>query len=256
MPEDILYTPLSHCSYCACKEPLTKLSSLSQNIHTASVWNGAQWEMIKHGTKKCCACKSRFKLNYLASQQGKWNTLTPETLEPSSILLVHPSLGFRYSYLHLLWHRVCRANVSFLAEASSIILATPHAVVGNDGKRRGKSTQKLMTDHRLSLHINQALFCYLRFQEKVWHFSVDDPVPKNDKEYGTPLKDTHIIFNEPESDPQLETKFTKLDIVTDGCIPLARPLVDDERKKLKRLVGKPKPMNKTKKDGGGQQNKS
>ena len=49
----------------------------------------------------------------------------------------------------------------------------------------------------------------------------------------------HLIFNEPENDPQLQGRSQKLDIVTDGNIPLSRRLVEDERKGLRRLPGRP-----------------
>ena len=170
--------------------------------------------------------------------------LTDTTLKAETIILVHPSLGFTYAYLQLLWNRICRANVSFLAEASSILLTFPDATVGSAARRGGVQT---MSDDSFARWITQAIFIYLRYREGRFAFDVDDPVPEKDKEYGRTLKDTHIIYNHPEDDPQLKITNKALDVVTDGNMPLARLLRPDERRGLKRLAGRPKPTYRNRK---------
>ena len=164
-----------------------------------------------------------------------------EHLKHNTIILLNPGLGFTYSYMILLWNRICRANVSFLAEASSILLSCPDATVGSPSRRGGKQH---MQDDGLARWISQLIFIYLRYQEGNYTFNVDDPVPVKDKEYDVKLKDTHIIFNEPEKDPLLLKKYQPLHVVTDGNIPLARKICDDERVGLKRLQGRPKSKKK------------
>jgi len=100
----------------------------------------------------------------------------------------------------LLWNRICRANVSFLAEASSILLSCPDATVGSPSRRGGKQH---MQDDGLARWISQLIFIYLRYQEGNYTFNVDDPVPVKDQENDVEWKDTQIIFNVPENDQLL-----------------------------------------------------
>jgi hypothetical protein len=236
---DVLWTALSKCVRCGEKKDLVKLpTSNPMHTHTATVWNGIQWLTVKHGTKKCVSCDCRYKLNYVAKASSKQNTINDKTLTEDSIILLHPHIGFTVRYLTLYWHRVCRASVSALAEASTIILANPTCKVGHVAKKHSKKSMTI-GDHVLAKHITTALFNYLRLKEKVYTLDVTDPVPKNDPYYDPPLKDVHIIFNELENDLQAQRR-GKIDIVTDGNMPLSRSLSNDEKTGLKRLQGRPR----------------
>ena len=241
---DACFTDVTACTECSSRKSLIQLPLTKTNdCHVATVWNGSCWTDVRHGTKVCKSCGCRFKLNYAAKQGQKKNILTEATLKAETIVLVHPSLGFRYSYLRLLWNRICRANVSFLAEASSILMTFPDATVGSAARR---GCTKTMSDDSLARWIAQAIFIYLRYQESCFAFDVDDPVPDDDEDYGKLLQDTHIIYNHPEEDPRLKNSNQLLDVVTDGNMPLARLLCADERRGLKRLAGRPKAAPKKK----------
>ena len=239
--DEVAWPVLLNCQRCTSKtNNLVKLPiSNAHNTHEASVWNGDTWMKISHGTKLCKSCGTRYKLNYIASGEGRINTLTAGVIKDATIILVHTRLGFTLRYLRLLWNRICRAGTSFLAEASSIVLADSELNIGHAAKKpKGSNTG--MTDDWLSRQIADAVFIFLRYQEHVYDFSIDDPVPMNDPKYGTALDDVYVIYNKPEFEHNLTGKKIKLDIVTDGCAPLARNLCDDERKGLKHLQGRPK----------------
>ena len=118
--QQVLWTALDVCT--ECHGTLVKLPTANaHHTHTVTIWNGAKWRNICHGTKACKDCNARFKLNYRAGVGTEMNTLRETTLEDDTIILLHPHLGFRYSYVKQFWNRMCRANVSFLAEASTIV---------------------------------------------------------------------------------------------------------------------------------------
>ena len=69
-----LYTKLDKCVLCEGGLPL---SDLPGGIH-ASVWNGAEWVQVFHGTKKCRSyggCGKYYKLNFI-SEHGLGPTLS------------------------------------------------------------------------------------------------------------------------------------------------------------------------------------
>ena len=159
--------------------------------------------------------------------------MTGDTLHDDSILLLGTNCGFRYSYVRQLWHRVCRSGVSFQAEAYTIVVSAPKP------KSKFFNGSPAYLETRLAAHLCTVLFHFLRFQEGRYDFLIDDPVPVSDAVYGVPLKDTHIIYNQPHADPSLKGRFKYFDVVADGCMPVARRLCDDERIGLKRLRGRP-----------------
>ena len=169
----------------------------------------------------------------------KKNTLDVNTVQPDDVVLVHTRIGFTWRYLNLLWHRMCRANVSATAEASSILLADPLHQIGHTAKNQwGSGAGVSITEKRLQQCIHKALFIFLRLKDGTTDFKVDDPVPDDDPIYGVPLKETYIIYNEPQLDKHLQ-RYGKLDVVTDGNQPLSRTLCDDEKTGLRRLQGRP-----------------
>ena len=97
--------------------------------HIATVWTGSAWKLVNHATKLCEECGARHKLNYVATLGEKKNTL--RNGENNPIILLHGEFGFYYDYLRQLFHRVYRAGVSFLAEATTIILTYPKQEIGN-----------------------------------------------------------------------------------------------------------------------------
>ena len=224
-----LFTTLDKCLTC-------KNVSIRKDtrVHTASVWNGSEWLQVRHGDKRCPSCRVYYKLNYVAVNNSKMNTL--KTVEDDSIILLNHHLGFTYKYLNNYWFRVCRAHTSALAEASSILQSQPNASIGHVAKQESNTKHR---DNWLMRLILQGMFIYLRLKENTFDFDVDDPVPSGDKLYDTPLKEAHFIFDATTDDPDFIVK-GKLDVVTDGNRPLARKLCDDEKKDLKRLQGRPK----------------
>ena len=165
--------------------------------HDATVWNGAEWSVVRHSTKLCTngSCGLRYKLNYIARSGSKENIMTKTDNNP--ILLVHAQLGFTYNYLVQMWHRMCRAGVSAGAEAAVISLSYPDVIVGN----ASKAIQSVKDNQQLSGAILQAMFCFLRLQEGVFDFDINDPVPDGDEVFGVDNKGLHVIFNAARDDP-------------------------------------------------------
>ena len=109
-------------------------------------------------------------------------------------------------------------------------------IIGQVAKQLKKTKHR---DNWLSRLILQGMFIYLRFKEGCFEFNVDDPVPAGDKKYDPKLEDVFIIFDATTDDPHFVVK-GKLDVVTDGNMPLARRLHANEKTGLKRLAGRPK----------------
>jgi hypothetical protein len=236
---DVVWTPVCKCTCCTKRCTLQQLPTTNpMHTHKASIWDGIEFKEIEHGTKQCPSCHVRYKLNFISRVGVKQNCLDSATISDDSIILVHVHLGFTYRSLHLLWQRVCRGSISFLAEASSILLANPGVKVGHTAKNRYNNNESI-TDANLAHHLQTALFNYLRFQDKTYNFEVDNVVPDGDPVFDVTLEDVHLIYNEPQIDLHLK-RYGKVDIVTDGNQPLSRILCDDEKKGLKRLQGRPK----------------
>ena len=180
--------------------------------HIANVWTGSEWIKYRHGTKRCIDCGARYKLNYVAERGGKPNILTENDLASNPVLLLHQDLGFTYNSMQLFWNRCCRAALSAGAEASSIYTTFPDVMV-QQNKTHWRS---------LARNINRVLFCFLRLQEKVFDFNIEDPVPDSDPVYGVTKTGLYIIFNAARDDPCFVRSKNKLDVVTDGNYQLCR----------------------------------
>ena len=227
--DSFVWPDVTKCTQCKSKEVLVKKSGKGY-AHIATVWTGTAWKLVNHATKLCEECGARHKLNYVATLGEKKNTL--RNGENNPIILLHGEFGFYYDYLRQLFHRVYRAGVSFLAEATTIILTYPKQEIGNS---------EAMTDNTLARLVAQGFFIFLRLREENYKFDVDDPVPDDDPEYGPPNKGLHVIFNAARDDPSFETKGEAHDVVTDGNWQCSRRLEADEKKYATRnLPGRPK----------------
>ena len=210
--------------------------------HDASIWDGASWKMLRHGTKICTnpTCGLRYKLNYIAEVGSKENTLTTTTNNP--IILLHTQLGFTHNYLVQLWHRMCRTGTSAAGEAATICLTYPNIrIAGCTAKSTAKGGAGHLSEKGLGLAIMQAVFCFLRLQEGVHDFDVNDPVPCNGKEFDITNTGLHVIFCAARDDPNYNNSAGKLDVVTDGNFQCSRRLLKEEKKYAKHnLPGRPK----------------
>eukprot|EP00973_Karenia_brevis_P045366 6283778-Karenia_brevis.AAC.1 len=82
--------------------------------HVASIWNGAEWQILRHSTKQCTKRGLRHKLNYAAKIGKKQNTLTDIDNNPT--ILLHAQFGLTFSYLVQLWHRMCCTGTTSAGE--------------------------------------------------------------------------------------------------------------------------------------------
>jgi hypothetical protein len=168
----MLWTDLEICI--ECKGVLTKTPGGNRD-HTAHILNGNEWTEIQHGTKICEECGLRYKLNYVVKDNTKQNIVRATDKNPT--ILTHGQLGFTYNYLVQLWHRICRTGTSPGAEASVILLTA----IPEHKRTRGPTTKTdSMTEDSLSRQLTRAIFVFLRLQEQVYDFNVDDPVPSGD----------------------------------------------------------------------------
>ena len=217
--EDVRYTDLTQCTRCK-NAPLLCLKFRST---TASVWDGAKWVSRKIGTKRCYFCMTYYKLNYMSEKSSRKNTI--QSADDDSIVLVNEYLGFTFGYLRQLWHRVCRASVSFDAEVATILLTYQDAKVGN--MRRSQSSNKHKDPTRLAKSLSQAVFIYLRLAHGQTDFDIRDPMPSDHPRWGSPNTGVFTIFNASRDDPTFVAK-KMYNIVTDGNQPLRRSLAKDE----------------------------
>ena len=74
-----------------------------------SVWNGAWWEGVTHGSKRCCGCGLYCRLNFVSERGSRPNTL--QDPRDDSNVLITEYVGFRFAYLRQLRTRMCRASV-------------------------------------------------------------------------------------------------------------------------------------------------
>ena len=106
-----LSNPMQEHRRLPCSSTLSLTMTVTHWMWTV-FWTSVEWQSVIHGTKKCSSCETRYKLNYKRKWGSKRNTLTADIITSKSIILLHPHLGFTYQYLNLLWHQVCRAEVS------------------------------------------------------------------------------------------------------------------------------------------------
>ena len=225
------YTKLTHCVDCK----KTALSTLTSEVHTATIWNGNRWSRVQHGQKRCYECGSIYNLNYRPQIGSKANTL--QCPEDSDIVLLNPFVGFEFAYLRQFWNRTCRASISARAEAATILLTWPDNHIGN--RRKGRATRNQQySEFHFSQLITTATFVYLRLQDKDYDFDVADPMPDHHPLYGKPNKGAYVLFNAVRDDPGFTLKRKAYDIVTDGDQPLRRKLGKGEHT-TKKLPGAP-----------------
>ena len=156
---EVRYTGVQNCVYCKS----SKLTVHGWRSAQATVWDGRDWNIITHGSKRCNTCRRYYKLNYVSRNKTRCNTLSNPA--DSAVLLVNDYIGFEYGYLAHLWNRVCRNNVSLGGEACSIMLSKPMPV-GNRNmvrtRRRNAAIANTKHVRRLRDTLVTALFSYLR----------------------------------------------------------------------------------------------
>jgi len=133
---------------------------------------------------------------------------------------------------------MCRTGTSAGAEAATILLTFPHPKVGCSAKGTGSLDEKW-----LGTLLLQATWVFLRYEERVFDFDIDDPVPDSDHKYGVANESLHTIFVASRDDPVFDNSRTLFDVVTDGNTQCSRELSPDENKIAKQgLPGRPKKM--------------
>jgi hypothetical protein len=222
---DISWADISACQKCGCKD-LVKLQN-KHHTHDASVWDGAIWRKVKHGSTLCRKCHTIHKLNYMSMKDEKLSFITEPKDE--QVYLLNQHLGFTMGFAKQLWNRACRMHCSLRGEACSILLTrTPEDIPKSN-----------LNDKYLAQRMKLLLFGYLCVCEKRVQFDIDDPIPEGDPEYDGNLINTFQIFNATLHDPHFQTN--EIDVVTDGNYQLNRVLEASEKKGLKRMQGRPKP---------------
>ena len=183
-------------------------------------------------------------LSYVVHGGDKTNTL----YKPSrvSIVLINNNLGFTVGYLNQLWNRICRSSVSFDAEATTLLLTFPEAVIGSRSMSRhvNRSQENVKSVQAFSKDISTAVFVYLRLWNGDFNFDVSNAMPSNHARFGVPNTGSYTIFNAGRDCLNFKKSTKLLDVVTDGNMPLRRKLAAGE-KTNKCLPGRPKKTMKT-----------
>ena len=103
-------------------------------------------------------------------------------------------VGIRFAYLRQLWTRMCRASVSAEAEAATIMMVHPSAIIGNDKYKYWGSSRKVRDVKRFARILIRSVFVYPRLANKEYNFDVFDPVPDDDPRFGMPNKGQHMQY--------------------------------------------------------------
>ena len=69
------------------------LTKESLRNSAVSVWNGAWWEGVTHGSKRCCGCGLYYRLNFVSSRGSRRNTL--QDPRDDSIVLITECVGLK-----------------------------------------------------------------------------------------------------------------------------------------------------------------
>lgn len=129
---EVKFTPLAKCAKEGCDGSLK--TRKTQGISTAHIWDGADWEEIRHGRKVCRKCGLVHRPHYVLLKKEKVSTITEELFKKAdTFIMVTSDIGFTIPYLRQLELRQFRSNVSLLSEASVVLQARdPPAAVRND----------------------------------------------------------------------------------------------------------------------------
>ena len=244
----VLFCNLDECYFCG-KELVEQVKG-KEREYLANVWNGFEWEDIRHGPKVCRGkkCRAKHKLNYASKGGSRDNILTHDDLNDDQIILLHEGLGFRLAYLRQFWHRTCRNPSSARAEAATILLTYPQKRFGRPGLGVHLMETDTSRERNFATRLHDALLIYLRLcEEKQFKFDIDDPVPENDKEFGIRNESFFEVFNAAKHDPGY-CPGKERDVVADGNVPTARRVHKDEKRfqfKIGRL-GRPVQESKSK----------
>ena len=217
--EQVLLTPLTNCLVCG-KTLSSRTSALKTQL--ASVWNGAAWETLHHGSKRC-KCGLRYRLSFFWVNGDK--TCTLDGIEGDDIYLVANTIGFKMQYLRCHYHRLYRNAVTAQGKAATMLLTAPNF--------------EETSEQYLRKYPTRAFMGYLMLLEGRRGFNVDSPVPDNDPEYGKMNTGFFTIFNAALHDRQIDTRMQSVSVVTDGNMMLGRHMVPDEKPYRKRLAKRP-----------------
>ena len=100
--DDVIWANISACQNCGC-DRLVKLQN-EHHKHTAAVWDGSAWRIVKHGSLRCYHCSTIHKLNYMSMAKQNLSFLT--TLKNDQIYLINPSIGFTLGFAKQLWSSI------------------------------------------------------------------------------------------------------------------------------------------------------
>lgn len=130
--DGVKFTPLTQCAKGGCDGSLK--TRKTQGVSTAHIWDGADWEQIRHGRKVCRQCGLVHRPHYMLLKKEKVSTLTKELFQKAdTFIMVTNDIGLTIPYLRQLELRQFRSNVSLLSEASVVLQARdPPAAVTND----------------------------------------------------------------------------------------------------------------------------
>ena len=171
---------------------LRLLTKESFRNSAVSVWNGAWWDGVTDGSKRCYGCGSHYKLNVVSEQASRRNAL--QAPRDDLIVPITKDVGFRFACLRQFWTWMCRASESAEAEAATIMMVHPSAIIGNDKYKYWGSSRKVRDVKRFARILIRSVFVYPRLANKEYNFDVFDPVPDDDPRSGMPNKGQHMQY--------------------------------------------------------------
>ena len=171
---------------------LRLLTKESFRNSAVSVWNGAWWDGVTDGSKRCYGCGSHYKLNVVSERASRRNAL--QAPRDDSIVLITKDVGFRFAYLRQFWTWMCRASESAEAEAATIMMVHPSAMIGNAKCNDWGTSRKVSEVKGFARILFRAVCVYLSLANKEYNFDVFDSVPDDDPRFGMPNKGQHMQY--------------------------------------------------------------
>ena len=132
-----LFPIVQRCCLCGSQKMLKVIDDKVK----AHIWNGAKWQIITHGRKRCKDCSASHRLSYVWLGGAKKCIMQPpdETHlhQCDPIALLDNNIGLMWSYMRQLRIRVFRGAVSLQAEACTILMTWPDIAPLGENKWRG-----------------------------------------------------------------------------------------------------------------------
>ena len=207
----------------------------------ANLWNGAKWQVVVHGRKRCKDCSASHRLSYVWANGVNICTMdltnNADATDSDPIMLLESNLGFMWSYLKQLSIRVFRGQVSLQAEACTILMTWPDSAP--------------MGEKRLEEWLVRGLFAYLIAQEgQIARLDLGNPSPDADSPHYRPNTGFHTIFRADVHDHGFSVGGPKRHVAFDGNQVLVRSIHDPQEGRLrKRGRGMPKRSHPQKRRG-------